>query len=236
MHITTRMQEISIGVSTSSLSRYGARLAYQVIYIATLRYVLPQCHFNHDALRKAEKKSMPALHAKSGFSRKTATQLLYAPVELGGGGFVHWDVIRSEGQIMQFIKHWRTSTPISQTLRIDLSWCQWQAGTSESILFNLVRILYLEARWIPSLCNALRLCNARIILDNNMVPAPEQIGDWYIMDVALESKVFNNKEIRIINYCRLYLHVTTVSEMFDPDGIALLPHMRRCERPPWFDP
>jgi hypothetical protein len=63
-----------------------------------------------------------------------------------------------------------------------------------------------------------------------MIAAPEQIGDWYIMDVALESKVFNDKEIRIINYCCLYLHVTTVLEMFDPDGVALLPHMRRCDR------
>ena len=39
--ITTKMQEISIQVSMSSLSRYGARLAYHAIYVAALRYVEP---------------------------------------------------------------------------------------------------------------------------------------------------------------------------------------------------
>lgn len=234
--ITTKMQEISIQVSTSSLSRYGARLAYHAIYVAALRYVLPQCHFSHTSLRKAAKKSMPALFAKCGFSCKTATQLLYAPIEYGGGGFVHWDVIQAEGQIMNFMKHWRTSTPISTTLRIDLAWCQWQAGTSESILFNPVPIPYLEARWIPSVCDALRLCDAQIILDNDMVPSPQRIGDTYIMDVARKSELFDDRDMRILNYCQLYLHVTTVSELFDADGVEILPHMRRCERPPWFDP
>ena len=234
--LTSRMQDIRVRITTSSLSRYGSRLAYQAIYLATLRYVLPQCHFRHDALRKAGKKSMPALIAKCGFSRKTATQLLYAPIEYGGGGFVHWDIIQSEGQIMHFIKHWRTSTPISVTLRIALSWCQWQAGTAESILYNPRHLPYLEARWIPSLCAALRLCNASIILDQDMVPKPQRLGDTYIMDVARESELFNDKDMRILNYCRLYLHVTTVSELFDADGMDIMPHMRRCERPPWFDP
>jgi hypothetical protein len=47
---------------------------------------------------------------------------------------------------------------------------------------------------------------------------------------------FKDKDIRIINYCRLYLHVTTVSELFDPDGTCMLEHMYNCRRPPWFNP
>jgi hypothetical protein len=47
---------------------------------------------------------------------------------------------------------------------------------------------------------------------------------------------FNDKDLRIINFCRLYLHVTTISEMFDATGERILPHIKRCERSPWFDP
>jgi hypothetical protein len=45
-----------------------------------------------------------------------------------------------------------------------------------------------------------------------------------------------DKDLRIINYCRLYLHITTISEMFDADGHEIMDHIRRCHRAPWFDP
>jgi hypothetical protein len=36
----------------------------------------------------------------------------------------------------------------------------------------------------------------------------------------------------------MYLHVTTISELLDASGarLRLLPHMLKCQRPPWFNP
>ena len=236
--IMSKMTAISLRISTSHLSRFGARLAYHAIYVGTLRYVLPQCHFSPTKLRQAAKKSMPPLYAKCGFSRKTPLALLYAPREYGGGGFLDWDVIQGEGQILHFLKHWRTTTDISTTLRINLSWCQWQAGTSTSILQNTNpdQSQYLEARWIPSLRDALHRFGASILVDDDCIPKPERVDDKYIMDVVHNHPGLPSKSIRIINYCRLYLHITTLSEMFDATGTSLLPHILRCERPAWFDP
>ena len=101
--LRTKMKTISIRIATSWLSRYGARLAYHAIYVATLRYVLPQCHFQATTLRKAEKQSLPSLYAKCGFSRKTPQALLFAPLEYGGGGFIHWDTLQGKGQILHFM-------------------------------------------------------------------------------------------------------------------------------------
>ena len=56
------------------------------------------------------------------------------------------------------------------------------------------------------------------------------------MDIARRSKQYSPQATRQLNYCRLYLHVTTVSELYDQTGTALLPHIVQCERPPWFDP
>ena len=33
----------------------------------------------------------------------------------------------------------------------------------------------------------------------------------------------------------MYLHVTTASELMGATGDTLLPHMLKCERPPWFN-
>ena len=218
--IMSTMKTLSIRISTSWLSRYGAPLGYHGIYVAILRYVLPQCHFPSTTLRKAEKQSMPSLYAKCGFSWKTPQALLFAPLEYGGGGFVHWDVLQGEGQIMHFIKHWRTNSTISLTLRINLSWCQWQAGISTSILqyTDPDKLTYLEARWLPSLRKALNHFGAKLQVDDDYVPRQDREHDQYTMDIAATLPNSDDTHLRILNYCRLYLHVTTISEMLDATG------------------
>jgi hypothetical protein len=58
----------------------------------------------------------------------------------------------------------------------------------------------------------------------------------YIMKYARDCKLFTDKELAIINYCRLYLHVTTVSELFDASGQQMIPHLFQCTQEPWFNP
>jgi len=129
--------------------------------------------------------------------------------------------IQSEGQIQHLIKHWRTKSDISKSLRIDLAWSQWQAGTSASILADThVPIDYIECRWLLSLREGLRSTQASVRLDQNFVQRPERLGDLHIMDVARRSKRYSPTDLRLLNYCRLYLHVTTVSELMDAIGTA----------------
>jgi hypothetical protein len=58
----------------------------------------------------------------------------------------------------------------------------------------------------------------------------------HLMDIAQTHPTLSTHDLRIINYCRLYLHVTTVSELLDAEGFRVLPSMMKCQRPPWFDP
>jgi hypothetical protein len=64
----------------------------------------------------------------------------------------------------------------------------------------------------------------------------ERLGDFHIMDYAIQSGRFDEETLRIINHCRLYLHVTTVSELCNADGTSMLPEMFACRRAPWMDP
>jgi hypothetical protein len=225
-------------IATAPLPRQGAKLAYMAKYVAALRYVLPQCFFSHESLAKAEAQSTPAMIAKCGFCRKTAYAVLFAPTEMAGGGFVHhWAMIQSEGQIQHLIKHWRTSSNISNSLCIALAWSQWQSGIAAPILSDThVSIHYIECRWLASLRDALRSTQSSVRLDKNFVQPPERSGDLHIMDVAQRSKRYSESALRLLNYCQLYLHVTTMSELLNSTGTKLLHHMKKCQRPPWFNP
>ena len=56
------------------------------------------------------------------------------------------------------------------------------------------------------------------------------------MDAAIPSGLVQATDLQIINYCQLYLHVTTISELFDANGLYMLPHIFQCQQEPWFNP
>ena len=180
---------------------------------------------------------MGSIIAKCGYTQTTASALIYAPTELGGAGFISWYSLQGVGQVQLFLKHWRTNSPISKVLCIDVAWSKWQEGFGHSILGEpQVSLPWLECRWLRSLPNFLAHCDGRIHLDHSFVVQPEREGDIFIMEYAQQCRLFNTAELRFINYCQLYLHITTVSELFNTAGTAMLPHMFQCRPSPWRRP
>jgi hypothetical protein len=88
-----------------------------MIYLPST-YVLPQTFFSAKELDNAEKKSMPAIFAKEGLNRNTHRDLLHGPSDYAGGGHFRWKWLQGEGQLMNFLKHWRTNGQVSTMLRI----------------------------------------------------------------------------------------------------------------------
>jgi len=235
--LTSTAKRLSILLSTSPINRAGSKLAYHSIYASAVGYALPQSFFTKAQLDKAQGQSMASIIAKCGYTRTTASALIYAPTELGGAGFISWYSLQGVGQVQLFLKHWRTNSLISKVLRIDVAWSQWQAGFGHSILeAPKVSLPWLECRWLSSLRDFLAHCNGRIHLDHSFVVQPERDGDIFIMEYAQQSRLFTTAELRFINYCRLYLHITTVSELFNAAGTAMLPHMFQCRPSPWRRP
>ena len=235
--IQHKAKHLTTLISMSPISRYGAHLAYHTIYIPSVKYPLPQSFIPKADLDKAQRTTMGQIIAKCGFNRNTPRPLLFATRENAGGGFLPWYMLQGEGQILQFLKHWRTNTMISDTLRITMTWAQWQAGVAAPILEDTTtKIPYLECRWIRSLRDFLSQTHTKIILDQNNIIRPERQHDIVIMDYARACGLFDAPALKIINYCRLYLHIATVSELFDADARHINAHVFNCEREPWFNP
>ena len=122
-------------------------------------------------------------------------------------------------------------------MRIAMAWSQWQSGTSKPILVDTTTPLpHLECRWIKSLRQFLKYSKTKIHVDRPFCQHPERIDDFHIMDYALQTRQFDEAELCILNYCRLHIHVTTVSELFNASGSHMLIHMYECRRSPWMNP
>jgi hypothetical protein len=57
------------------------------------------------------------------------------------------------------------------------------------------------------------------------IPPKTRENDQHIMDIVLQSKKYKPHQIRKINYCRLYMNVTTLSEITNAKGDMIDPAM-----------
>jgi hypothetical protein len=189
-------------------------------------YVLPQTFFSDKELDHAEKKSMPAIFAKEGFNRNTNRDLLYGPTDYAGGGHFRWKWLQNEGQIMNFLKHWRTDGQVSTMLHIAVSWYQEHAGVSFSLFADVhTPIPYAAARWLHLLRTFLATVDGQLLeLDNTYVSAPQRHRDTHLMDIVTAHEAFPPEIQAIMNYCTLYLEVITVSDISNAAGT----HLIRC--------
>ena len=220
--LTSKCEKAADFVALSPLNRSEAWTYYYAIFLTSVGYPLASSHFTSKVLDKVQRRAMSNMIAKCGYNRHTKREVIYGPGIYGGANFRTLYSVQGTGQVMAFIKYWRSPCQAGQLLRHATAWAQYAIGTSVSFLIDVHTALpHMEAKWLASLRNYLRTLSARIEVDNTYIPNIERTHDRHIMDMVLHSNQFTPKDIRLINYCRLYLQVVTLSDITTADGIEL---------------
>ena len=221
-------------VSTSALSRAETWTYYYSKYLPSVNYPLPVCHFPIKKLIQLEKKVLPAIFSGCGFNRNTSRNILFGPTWLNGAGYRPLSTEQGVGQLQFFVKHWNHRLEPGQLLRVAVAWAQINTGVGYSIFENVISSLpHFESKWLDSMRTFLRLIGGSLRLDVTFVPEIQRVNDSYIMDHVLERGSFTKKQIKKINYCRLYLQATTVSDISTASGDSLAPGVRYGEPTLW---
>ena len=211
-------------ISTSALTRREAWTYYFSMYLTSVSYPLPVCHFTFKQLEELEKQFLPAMIAKCRYNRYTSRAVLSGPSLYSGGNFRPLSTEQGVAQLMYFLKHWTHPLDPGQLLRIAVAWAQVNTGVSYSIFADVTpKLQHLEALWLTSVRTFLRRIGGCLRLDKTYIPAIQRINDTFIMDHVLEHGSFKPIEVRRINYCRLYLQAVTVSDISTPTGRTLAP-------------
>jgi hypothetical protein len=99
---------------------------------------------------------------------------------------------------------------------------QHNVGVRFPILEDTQRELpHLEGIWISTVWAYLANINGSLQIGKATIQSLQRQGDQYIMDVVLASRLFKPREIKFINYCRFYLQVLSLSNMYNAQGNAL---------------
>eukprot|EP00957_Ditylum_brightwellii_P118231 9017371-Ditylum_brightwellii.AAC.1 len=71
---------------------------------------------------------------------------------------------------------------------------------------------------------------ARLEMIEDCIYLPQRLGDEHIMSKVCLFGQFKDRDIQLINYCRMYLNVTTLSDIVLADRKMLDPYMYNGER------
>jgi hypothetical protein len=105
-----------------------------------------------------------------------------------------------------------------------------QAGTSKPILEDNQDIPYIENQWMVTLRHFMIQIQATIKEENPWVIQSAREHDQHIMDIVLQSPSIPEKDYAELNYCRMYLRVTTLSDITTSDGKQIMDDILKGNR------
>jgi hypothetical protein len=225
---------LATAIFRSPATPLEAKLFYDTIVIPKLGYPLPQSHLSSKQLRAVQTSVLPLVLSKSGFNRNTHRAVIHGPCEYGGAGFVPLSVHAGVGQILHFIRLWRSPHLVEgKFLQIVTRAVQRQAGISNFILQDTTtRLPQVEAKWLMALRSFLASIDGTIVVHEKVNPVPNRKSDVNLMDYVCQTHQVTDLQIRRFNYCRLYLGITWLSEICDVTGTRILPQFLDGARPP----
>jgi hypothetical protein len=79
--------------------------------------------------------------------------------------------------------------------------------------YNNYSALLINTTWITEVWEHLQTCKAKVDIDGLWQPTENRVRGIMIMESLIASGRFTNKDLKDINYCRIYLQVFYLSDI-----------------------
>ena len=223
-HITTKALQHALAVQKSFITAKCAHRYYGSVFLPSVTYSLPTASIPEKHLLTIQNQSTLPILNKMGYAKSFPHALVYGPQSLGGIGLRTFYDEQGSTKVELVLKHFRSTTLVNTQLNIALAWCQRVCGISQPILeFPGIALPHLETAFFPSLRKYLHSTNAALMLEQTHVTPLQRIGDFHLMDKVLQRSRFTEQQIRLINYCRMFLQVHTVADIATAGGTHVDP-------------
>jgi len=149
--------------------------------------------------------------------------MVFAPHSHGGVGLCHLYHEHGAQQIITLLRHLRAGTPLGKTLEILIRQYQLWSGFQHHILEDPKKCPWISDHWLSYLRTIMSTQNLSIRYASWTIK-PLREHDRYLMEDILQHGLPKH-QLEKINACRMYLKVTTLAEITDNTGEALLPQV-----------
>jgi hypothetical protein len=176
--------ELSLRVAGSAMAKDTARIGYQVMVCPKLEYPLTVTQFTQHQCDKITSQVLRACMSQMGYNRNSPKEVVYGPVEMGGFWLNDLYVEQGIKQVSALVGRLREKkSKTGQMMRIELDWCQVQAGIAAHLLEDPSSdIDYIETCWIMAIRDFLRTYNVRMEFTTHSHSVTLCEGDEFLMD------------------------------------------------------
>jgi ribonuclease HI len=216
-------------IANSSLTRSQARRAYSTSFLPAILYSLVAVNLIKKQLKKIQQVSISPFIRKCGYEKCFPRCVVDAPTMYGGLGFYKIFTEQFGRKIETLISHVNDDSEVGQLVMSDLNLYQITLGTTKPILEGIKPPKYTDNNWLGDIGCYIYKFIGSIQIDKLWKPTLLRINDRVIMDIVDDLDV-TDAEKRIFNNFRIYLRVTTVSQIVDTFGEYILPELMDKDR------
>lgn len=160
---------------------------------------------------------LASLLPKMKINRHTPRDVIFRPIELGGFNIKSIQQMMLLRKLDLFSQIYRSRHPTQRLLTITIQQLQIEWGQGTTVLSTKYPDdCYLTNTWITEIWKECYEANIKIIIPEIIVHPLARNNDSYLMEKF--ENYFTREELRLINYCRLYLRVTTTSDITNIKG------------------
>ena len=208
-------------ISSSYLDKNLSSMALRTTISKTWLYPLAATKFTRKQCDAIMLPVYSRILPKMGFNRHLPSVYRYAPLSHQGQALPHMLVMQGTAQISTFLSHMSKSTYVGDIVECCLESASLEIGVGGNI-FSLDFDLYghlLTDCWVKVLWEFCWRHNISMLGEYSW-PTLSRVHDRFLMQMLVEDEntLFTRGEIRLLNRCRLYLNVMSLSDIGSGDG------------------
>ena len=164
------------------------------------------------------------------YNENIPKDVIYGDITAGGMGYTHLFVLQAQQKMNQILLAYRHNTTLKTMFQTTFQWAQQLAGTTTGIFetpdIELPQLS--QELWIITLRQYLQQAHLTLHLPNLQGIAVQRTLDQSLMDIALNDVNIARLNIQRINRCRIYLRVSTISDITNARGNEVNPGIFYC--------
>jgi hypothetical protein len=203
------------------MRREESGMAYNAFYMPSLVYGTPATTLSKKDCEEIQRPVVNVILSKMGIAQTAPRAVVFGTPQYGGLGLTHIAALQGHARLQYLLVHIRYGDATGRLMQMILEYTQLECGYIGNPLaqdYNNYSALLINTNWITEVWEHLQTCKAKVKIDGLWQPTENRVHDIVIMESLIASGRFTNKELKEINYCRIYLQAFYVSDITNING------------------
>jgi hypothetical protein len=203
-------------IRSSNMWRIESGMEYNAFYMPGLGYGTPATTLSKKECEEIQRPVVNAILPKMGIARTAPRAVVFGTAQYGGLGLTHLMALQGHKCLQYLLGRLRCGDATGRLIQMLLEYTQLECGCRGNPLaqeYKYYSALLINTNWITEVWEHLQTLKSKVEIDGLWKPSENRERDIVIMESLIASGRFTNKDLKEMNYCRIYLQVFYLSDI-----------------------